>query len=415
MKILFVCKSLPPSVIGGIQTHTWKLSEWLVKLGHEVTILTAGSWRKGMRQFKSEGRNILEIPYFPGRRMPFFSILAEELAFNLAARRWLNKHSHDFDLVHLQGRSGFCFSGEQNKTPLVATFHGLVSIENDRSGKNKSRRLSTMIHEKWATFFEMKTLQHADACIAVSQEMLQKMELSAPGVQTRSSILPNGVDIQDASDLHTSNEHDRKQLLFVGRMDRIKGIFHLVKAMKYVHEDIHLTMVGDGPERKALEQKIEKMNLQDRITFTGALPSKQVFEKIESSFALVLPSFHETQGIVLLEANACGKPVIASDIPGIREVVIPDKTGILTPVGDPITLSEAINDLYSDPAKAEQMGQAGRQHVAEHFSWENIALQTERLYGQVLAQKSLQPTSASIAKNETPNSIAESGLITKFI
>ena len=157
--------------------------------------------------------------------------------------------------------------------------------------------------------------------------------------------------------------------------------------MKATHPDVHLVLIGSGPDRAELERHSAAAGLRDRIPLTGPLPQEQVFEKIQASFALVLPSFHETQGIVLLEANACGKPVIASDIPGICEVVRHGETGWMTPAGDAAQLAASINRLFEDPSASVRMGEAGRRHVEENFAWEQIALETERLYGQIMAEK----------------------------
>ncbi len=385
MKILFVCKSLPPAVSGGIQTHTWKLTEWLVKMGHEVSILTAGSWKKGTQQFEREGRNIIELAYLPGRKSPIMPLFAEELAFNITATQWLKRNQKDYDIVHIQGRSGFGISSHRGKTPMIATFHGLVSVENERSGRNQNFRFGTWLHEKWATFFEQKTMLRADMCIAVSREMLHAMEENIANIGNKTAILPNGVDTDDA--MMSAPRKVSNTLLFVGRLDPIKGVFPLVEAMKLTRPEMHLVMIGDGPSRVALEQSIAEAGLQSRITLLGALPSEQVFAHIKASFALVLPSFHETQGIVLLEANACKVPVVASDIPGIREVVRQGETGWMSPVGNAALMAASINRLFDDPDEAFCMGEAGYHHVKDKFAWEKIAIETERLYGQVLASR----------------------------
>lgn len=384
MKILLVCKSLPPSAIGGIQTHTWKLSEHLLGLGHEVSILSAGSWRRSVRVQTIEGRQVIEIPYFPGRKLPFLSAFTEEWAFNWAASRWLERQAAQFDVVHVQGRSGFAFAGKQGQTPLVATFHGLARVENERSGRHRNKSLGTWLHEKWAAYHEKNTLRRADACIAVSREMLAEMEEVWPQIAPKTTLLPNGVDLPKRMLPVPANA---RQLLFVGRIDRIKGVFPLVEAMKQVHPDVHLRLVGDGPDRPALEKAIRQAGLTSRIECCGAQTQAVVFAEIQASFALVLPSYHETQGIVLLEANACARPVIASDIPGIREVVRQGETGSLVPAGDPQALAGAINWLFEHPASITQWGQAGQAQVAQKFSWAKIALETERLYGQMLASK----------------------------
>lgn len=389
MKILFVCKSLPPEAIGGIQTHTWKLSGWLSKMGHEVHILTAGNWRKPAHEELRKSRHIVRIPYFPGRKLPFFSLFAEEWAFNRAASGWLAENSARFDIVHVQGRSGFTFSGKQQKTPLVATFHGLVSVENARAGRTKNVSLDVRLHEAWASFFEKKTMRCADACIAVSREMEAEMQLILPKNSSKTVILPNGVDVPETLSPVAPNAG---QFVFVGRLDAIKGIFPLLEAMKLAAPGTHLTVIGDGPERPEFEKKIAENGLSGRVKLLGAQPEKVVFAEIERAQALILPSFHETQGIVLLEANACARPVIATDIAGIREVVRQGETGWMVEPNNPKALAEAMNWLVENPAEAAKMGENGRAHVSEKFGWEKIALETERFYGRVLATKNREKT-----------------------
>jgi len=385
MKILIVCKSLPHRVAGGIQTHTWKMSEWLVRLGHEVSILTAGSFRQPIKRYALDGRNILEIPYFPGRKLPYFKVLAEEMGFNVAASRWIRAHKTDFDIVHLQGRSGFLFPSAQSKVPVVTTFHGLISVENARIGVKRRFDLGTWLHECVATYFEKKSMRFSDINIAVSREMALEMRHLSPKWGNKVQILPNGVDLPPSP---KSLENESNLLVFVGRLERIKGVFPLIEAMKQVPTRIHLTMIGEGSERAEIEQQIAAAGLQSRIRLLGAQPSEVVFEHLHRAAALVLPSFHETQGIVLLEANACGKPVVASDIPGIREVVTNGENGLLTPVGDPKKLAACIAEMFENPVAAARMGEAGCVIVREKFAWEKIALCTERLYGNLLAEKS---------------------------
>ena len=384
MKILIVCKSLPHRITGGIQTHTWKLSEWLLHLGHEVSILSAGSFLGGTKRYFLEGCQIIEIPYLPGRKLPLVSTFAEELAFNVAAARWLRVQASKFDVVHLQGRSGCMYAGAQLSTPVVTTFHGLVSVENTRIGVKRRFSLGRWLHEYWATFFERRAMQHSDANIGVSQEMGEKIRLLSPNGRGKVVVVPNGVDTPP---LPESSETDPNLLLFVGRIERIKGIYPLVEAMQQVPAHIHLIMIGEGAERAGLERQIVAAGLQERIKMIGAQPSKVVFEYLHRATALVLPSFYETLSIVLLEANACGKPIVASDLPGMREVIQHQVNGLLVPPGEPETLAKGIAEIFADPSAAARMGEAGWMITRERYSWQKIALQTERLYGNLLAQK----------------------------
>lgn len=360
----------------------------MAELGHDVSILTAGPFFNLESTRRVEGRNIIAIPSFPGRKLPFFSDFMEEWAFNIAVQHWLWQNEGRFDVIHVQGRSGFTSAGIGLKTPVVTTFHGLMSVENARSGKKQHQNLSQRVHEWWATRFERRALRRSDACIAVSEEMLHELDMLDPMARAKTRILPNGVDVPETEQPTALQLGASEQLLFVGRLDPIKGVYPLIEAMRRVHPRVRLTMIGNGPERAGLERAIEAAGLGERVQLLGALPQEQVFEQIRRSFALVLPSFHETQGIVLLEANACAVPVVASDIPGIREVVTHQMNGLMAPAGDAEGLSRQINWLFANPQEAIKMGLQGRNTVRTRFSWQHIALETERVYGRLLAEKS---------------------------
>lgn len=383
MKILIVCKSLPLRSQGGIQTHIWKLSEHLIRLGQEVSILTAGSWKQGLKTYDLDGRTIIEIPYLPLFRQPIMPLFLEELSFNISARNWLKNHQTAFDIIHLQGRSGFLHPNYSNNVPIVSTFHGLVSVENHRS--IGSRSFEKMLHERWATWFERRQIKYSNANIAVSNEMLEEMQNLMHDKLTKTTIISNGVDLDKLGSQNTVAETDENLLIFVGRIDRIKGIFNLVQAMKKVKPSIRLVMIGDSFGRKAFEKHIYTEGVADRITLTGALPNTTVFEWIRNSYALILPSFHETQGIVLLEANACGKPVLASNVGGVKEVVAHGENGFLFNPHDVDNIADAINTLFEMPEKAQQMGEKGRVLVKKHYTWDKIAEQTLAFYKKTIA------------------------------
>ncbi|MCI5083701.1 MAG: glycosyltransferase family 4 protein [Saprospiraceae bacterium] len=382
MKILLVCKSLPNTFKGGIQTHVWKLSEWLIKLGNEVHILAGGSYKASEKKYIDGGRIIHEVPFFPGRKLPVIPIFAEEYAFNLAAAKWLNRHAAQFDIIHLQGRSGYLFDWRhQHKTPLVVTLHGLIDVEYAQSNKKSSTMLDRSIHQKRTKQFEAKQFQRADALICVSNEMQRLAQRQYPQHSEKMHIIYNGIDAPNFAP--EPWQENSNILLFVGRLSSIKGIFPLVQAMKNVRSDIELVLVGDGPDRESLEQEIRKLGIQDRIRFTGSLHSEEVYAWIQKSYTLILPSFYETQGIVLMEANICGRPVLASNIHGIDEVVESGKNGLLFEKGNPDSIAKSINWLFDHPAEAERMGNFGATYILEKFAWEQIAYDTIELYEEL--------------------------------
>lgn len=398
MKILYVCKSLPHTYQGGIQTHIWKLSEWMIRLGHKVSILTAGSMKKGLKRRHMEGREIIELPYFPGRRLPALKTTLEEYSFNRSARKWLIENQSDYDIVHLQGRSGNLFLKNRRdlKVPVVNTLHGLVKIEQDRA-KGRQIDFDQKLHRHMATWMENMALSNADALIPVSLEMQSELDVRNALLKQKSVQIYNGIDVpNELNNIPT----DSDLLLFVGRLTEIKGIFPLVEAMKNVRRDIRLVMIGDGDARPALEEKIKEAGLEHRIQLTGALNGELVQAWIERSAALILPSYHETQGIVLMEANALAKPVIAMDLGGMSEVVEHFENGLLMPDHKPLTISGAVNFLFENRTLMAEMGLKGRRMMQQKFSWEKIAEKTEDLYGRLLFKQQGRPVNIQNASSE---------------
>lgn len=385
MKILYVCKSLPHSFQGGIQTHVWKLSEWMARLGHEVSILTAGSLAKGEQKSVMGDRNIIELPYLPGRKLPFCSEVAEELSFNLAARLWLLKNQAAYDIIHLQGRSGNLFLLDKAllKTPVVTTFHGLIEIEKKYTTKKKGSAIGDWLYKKMATRFENMALKNSDAVIAVSDEMAHVIQAREEGSILKTTKIYNGIDVPTTTAPQNTSAN---MLLFVGRLTKIKGVFELVEAMKALPDFVQLVMVGDGEDRPALEEKIQEYQLGKRIILTGSLPAEKVTDWINRCQALILPSYYETQGIVLMEANALEKPVIANAVGGVPEVVRDKVNGLLMPSNDPKEIVSAISYLLAEPTLSHKMGQWGKLLVQIKFSWDNIAYQTQCVYKSLTAK-----------------------------
>ena len=386
MKILLVCKTLPHTFKGGIQTHTWKLAGRLTARGHHVSVLTSGSWRKPLIRREKEAIELIELPYMPLRYLPGLFAVADEWAFNVAAKKWLLNNQDSYDIIHLQGRSGNLFLKEKSQVrkPVVATLHGFVEQECSRFGMVSTQSLDQRLHYKLGKMLENCAMHNADTLLPVSQFALKCAVDRVPDIEEKCLVVHNGIDIMPAP---RNPDYSSKELLFVGRIAQIKGIFELVEAMKKVNPFVRLTIIGDGPEFSAIKKKIADARMQDRIRLMGSQPEEVVFEQIDRARALILPSFHETHGIVLMEANVRCKPVLASDIPGARTSVTHGENGLMFPAGDIQAMTTAINYLFSDEKLARQLGMNGRARIERDFSWEKMAEETEAAYNELL-QKS---------------------------
>lgn len=161
-----------------------------------------------------------------------------------------------------------------------------------------------------------------------------------------------------------------KRLVFVGRLDPVKGAPLLIEAFARVlpaHPEARLTIVGDGSSRAGAEALARDLGIAASVTFTGFRSQPEVARILEEADLLVLPSFAEGVPVVLMEAMASHIPVIASRVAGVQELVEDGVTGFTVPPGDVATLAERIGRILSDPEAARAMGAAGRQVVEREF------------------------------------------------
>lgn len=161
-----------------------------------------------------------------------------------------------------------------------------------------------------------------------------------------------------------------KKALFVGRLAAVKGLpvlFEALKPLVLAHPDFHLTLIGDGPERQALERVARDFGLSEYVSFVGYKSQDEVAVALAEHDLLVLPSFAEGVPVVLMEAMAATLPVVTTRIAGVAELVEDGISGLLVPPGDAKALQVALERVISDTELAERMGQAGRAQVTDAF------------------------------------------------
>jgi len=176
------------------------------------------------------------------------------------------------------------------------------------------------------------------------------------------------------------------RILFVGRLVPYKGVDVLLRAMR----DVNATalIVGDGPLRQRLQEQASAAGISSRVNFLGQLDDEDVIAHLHACDLFVLPSVTraETFGVVQLEAMACGKPVVSTNLPtGVPWVNRHEHSGLVVPPGDDGALASALNRLLNDPALRQRMGDAARQRVADEFTAGRMTALTSSLYRDVFA------------------------------
>jgi glycosyltransferase involved in cell wall biosynthesis len=165
---------------------------------------------------------------------------------------------------------------------------------------------------------------------------------------------------------YTASSHQGESLLFVGRLAAVKGVPILLDVLPDLlktHPKLTLTLIGDGPDRAALEQQVQSLGLGDCVTFLGYRNQDEVAEALMTTDVFVLPSFAEGVPVVLMEAMAAGVPVVTTQIAGVPELVKQAHTGFLVPPGDGPALAEAVDRLLQDNSERMAMGDLARDTV----------------------------------------------------
>lgn len=205
-------------------------------------------------------------------------------------------------------------------------------------------------------------------------------------------IIPNGVDACLFADAQPCDlaplgiPPGNRTLITVGRLDPQKGLQFLIEAMETVvaqDRNIHLLIVGEGPQRPILEQDIRDRQLGQHVHLLGQ--RSDVPQLLQACDAFVLPSLWEGMPNAVLEAMAAGLPVIATRVEGVSELVTDGETGLLVDSGSATSLATAITMLLRDTDRAREMGTAAQRRTRSEFSWEKMTAAYERLYESLLA------------------------------
>ncbi len=211
------------------------------------------------------------------------------------------------------------------------------------------------------------SLKRADAIRAISSFTKKQVQFIAPNKPVY--VFPTFTDL--SLFLNEPQSELGSYILFVGRLQKIKGVNFLLDAFKKLSsrfEKFKLVIVGDGEELENLKKQAQELGLGERVVFKGKLTLEQTRDEMKNCYCLVLPSLTEGLGRVLIEAGALAKPLIGSRTGGIVDLIIPEKNGFLTEPGKTNDLIEKLSILLDSKEKAQKMGRESRRMMAENFS-----------------------------------------------
>ncbi len=403
MHIAILTNEYPPHVYGGAGVHVEYLTRELMRLDnneHDVTVLSFGAQSIHEGNLTVRGvRPDFTLPCQDPRHEKLMDTLARDLLMAGSLRDIDVIHCHTW-YTHLAG----CLARQLTGAPMVLTTH---SLEPHRPWKVE--QLGTAYHA--STWIERTAYQNADGVIAVSEAMREDVHTLYLVPPQRIRVIPNGIDLDQykpTPDRSVLARHgidpDKPYILFVGRITRQKGIIHLVRAIPHLHPETQIVLCAGAPdtveigrEMTAAVEEARKRTTNAVIWIARMLAKDDIIPLYSQAALFVCPSVYEPFGIINLEAMACGTPVVASAVGGIKEVVIAEETGLLVPFesrgggdfepSDPerfaLDLAAAINRLLDEAERRRQMGRQARERVERSFGWPTIARRTLDFYKEV--------------------------------
>ncbi|MCD1294668.1 glycosyltransferase family 1 protein [Methanocella sp. CWC-04] len=408
MKIGFFVWEYPPRIIGGLGVYAQYITKYMVNMGHEVSVFTTntGSLKTSEvidgvevnRPLGIDASSVLRI--FVGNDLQswgdglrfFSSIFVNDImCTNKFVNEQIRRKKKTFDMicVHdwLGGMAGSMIKSELN-LPLVFHVH---SIETRRSKGQGSKVVNDI---------EYHLASVADRVITVSYAMKEDLENHGwPGEKI--FVVWNGIDpdIYDPSKIDDVEKaalrlrygiaDDEKMMLFVGRLNWVKGIMNLVQAMPSIIETypkVKLVILGTGDEEYDIRSLVKRLGIEDNVICRYEfVPEHERIVHYAASDLCVFPSVYEPFGIVSLEAMAMEKPIVvgASGVSGFREQVIssgPGKTGIHVNGKDPVDIAWGVKQVLIDDEEAMAWGRNARDRVLKYFTWEKATRETLQIY-----------------------------------
>ena len=364
---------------GGVMAHIYHLSQHLIKAGHEIKVIAPLSSPPSIldKGFIRLGRSV-PVPTGGSTARISLSVWLEP-----RIKRLLKEES--FDVIHLHEPLAPIiplFILHLSQSVNVGTFHAF-------HGSGRIYWLTKYLLRKWHN--------KLDGRIAVSSPALSFVSRHFPGDYR---VIPNGIEFDRFSTPSRplrEFQDDKLNILFVGRLEKRKGLKYLLGAyskLKWSHPNTRLIIVGPGNPEPEAYRFIAERNIED-VVFAGGVSYEDLPRYYQAADIFCSPATgKESFGIVLLEAMAAGKPIVASNIEGYSSVMTHGQEGLLVPPRDEEALETSLETLLDDPALREEMGNRGSQKAPE-YDWERVTTQILEYYTFLLNRSSVTPPSFS--------------------
>lgn len=378
---------------GGMNVYVDNVARRLAAAGVEVEIFTrATSSDQPPVDRVAPGLTVRHLQAGPFQGLRKEDLPSQLCALSAGVLRVEAAHQEGwFDLVHshywLSGQVGW-LATERWNVPLVHTMHTMAKVKNRDLGPGDSPE------PEYRVIGEQQVVTVADALVANTATEADDLRSLYAADPDRIHVVHPGVDLElfRPGDQQAARAHfgfgPEPLLVFVGRLQPLKAPDLLVAAAAQMHETAHIVICG-GPSGNGdqmpeqLRAQAESLGISDRVTFLPPLPREELATLMRAATAVVMPSHSESFGLVAVEAQACGTPVVAAAVGGLPTVVADRNSGLLVPTHEAADWARALDDMVGSPTLRDRLA-AGARGQAEKFGWSHTTAELLRVYTNVL-------------------------------
>jgi glycosyltransferase involved in cell wall biosynthesis len=348
----------------GPNVHTVKWVRHFINQGHQVSLISFKPTEIEGADFHLIKKN---VPVIIDHNVPVMA----KLGYLFYPKKIKNLiHSIKPDILHAHWATSYgLMAAYSDYHPLIVSAWGR-DVYKAQTHSFIYRRLLKYVFSR------------ADYITATSEHLTQTAQQFVPHQLKQVLHIPFGVDVNQFI-LKRSRPSSQIKIGYIKKLEPYYGCEYLIRGFSKIeshYPHIRLIIVGDGSEKERLIRLSHQLDLDNTVDFRGEIPHDEIVKSYHEMDIIVIPSIIESFGVVALEASACGIPVIASNIQGLRETVNDSETGFLIPPRDPDSVAEKLDILIKSHKLRKEMGKRGRKFVEDHYSWDNIAGQMESLY-----------------------------------
>lgn len=390
MRIAFITFEYPPFIIGGAGIYALNITRELAKLGHQVVVFTPGVSENKSKSdlYTLKIQNVSINKKLPFKALQFWLRLPSEI-------KKVGKNNQ-FDIIHFNGISYWFLKKRLSRAKHIVTVHHLVKDAIKNTNLSFISRMKDISGENsfFMSFLEKKCIKSPDKLVAVSNFTKKQIIESYDIDPTQIEVIYNGIDLNGYSfpeyEIITTKRQlglsEKPVILFVGRVDDPrKGLDLLLESVKQVLQklDVSLLVIGKGDQTKA-RVLAKSLGILDNILFIGFVDEITLKKCYALCDVYVVPSRLEGFGLTILEAMAAEKPVVATNVGAISELIQNGENGKLVELNDVTGLANAIYSSLISQKTGEDIGKTNTNYIAQKFCWGTNAKEIVKIYLQCL-------------------------------